>query len=45
MICHNELCRAMGYSEEAMAKIGFFQRLCAQFFDLVDHNIQAPKSC
>jgi hypothetical protein len=45
MICHNELCRAMGYGEETMAKISFFQRLCAQFFDLVDHNIQAPKAC
>lgn len=45
MICHNELCRAMGYGKDAMAKIGFFRRLFAQFFDLMDHDIQVPKSC
>lgn len=45
MICHNELCRALGYDETAMAKIGFLQRLCAPFFDLMDYKIQAPKSC
>jgi hypothetical protein len=45
MICHNELCRALGYGEEAMVKITFLQRLCAPFFDVMDHNIQAPKPC
>jgi hypothetical protein len=45
LICHNELCRAMGMGEERMAKINFFQRLFAQFFDLMDHKIQAPKPC
>jgi hypothetical protein len=45
MLCHNELCRALGYGNEAMVKINYFQRICAPFFDLMDQNIQAPKSC
>ena len=45
MICHNELCRAMGCGEETMAKINLMQRWCSQFFDLMDHKIQAPKPC
>ncbi|MHB8123752.1 MAG: hypothetical protein ACYDG4_16565 [Desulfuromonadaceae bacterium] len=45
LLCHNELCRALGYGEEAMAKVGFWGRLFAQFFDLMNHKIPAPKSC
>ena len=32
-ICHNELMRAMGYRQDEMVKITFFQRLLAPFFD------------
>ncbi len=45
VICHNELCRAMGAGEETMAKIGFWQRLFSQFFDFREHTIKAPKPC
>lgn len=45
VICHNDVCRSMGCGEETMAKIGLLQRWCSQFFDLMDHKIQVPKTC
>lgn len=45
MICHNELCRAMGCGEEEMAKISLLQRWCSQFFDLMDHKVRVQKAC
>lgn len=45
MICHNELCRAMGHDRSKMVKISPAQRIFAQLFDLMDHKIEAPKPC
>lgn len=40
-ICHNELARAMGYSEpEHFAKITFLQRLFAPIIDIREHTIK-----
>ena len=42
-ICHNELCRALGYGKQI--KLGFLQRLCSSFFDLGEHKIRPNLSC
>lgn len=34
ILCHNELCSAMGYERSEHYKISWTQRFCAQFFDL-----------
>ena len=36
-LCYNELVRAMGYGEQV--RVGFWQRLFANFFDLADHRL------
>ena len=33
-LCYNELARAMGYGQKHQAKVGFFQRLFAQVYDV-----------
>ena len=38
-LCHNELLRAMGYPPEKQVRVGFWQRACAQFFDLREHRL------
>lgn len=38
-LCHNELVRAMGYEAEQQVRVGFWQRLFADFFDLADHRL------
>lgn len=43
MICHNELCRAMGYDESQQAEIKWYQRLFCQFIDLGDYSVKSPK--
>jgi len=43
MICHNELCRALGYDESQQVKIKWYQRLFCQIIDLSDYRISAPK--
>lgn len=43
MICHNELCRAMGYSEKHQVTIKWYQRLFCQIIDLGDYSITSPK--
>ena len=40
MMCHNELVRAMGYKRSELARILFYQRWLAHFFDVQDHNIK-----
>ncbi len=39
-ICHNELARAMGYGEEHLAKIAFYQRWLAPIMDIREHTIK-----
>jgi hypothetical protein len=41
-VCYNEQARSMGYGEEAFAKIGFFQRLFANFFDFRGQRLIGP---
>lgn len=43
MICHNELCRAMGYGESEQVKIRWYQRLLCQIIDVGDYSISTPK--
>lgn len=38
-LCHNELLRAMGYEKTMQIKVGFFQRILAQFFDVGEHRL------
>lgn len=38
-LCYNELLRAMGYDAEKQVRVGFWQRLFANFFDLADHRL------
>ena len=38
-LCHNELAHAMGYGAEQQVRVGFWQRLFANFFDLADHRL------
>ena len=38
-LCHNELVHAMGYGAEQQVRVGFWQRLFANFFDLADHRL------
>lgn len=38
-LCHNELLRAMGYPPDRQIRVGFWQRACAQFFDLREHRL------
>ena len=45
VICHNELCRAMGYKEDQMVKIGPIQRLFSGIMDIGEHKIQAQDIC
>ena len=40
MMCHNELARAMGSERSHFARIRFYQRWLAHFFDVQDHNIK-----
>ncbi len=39
-MCHNELARAMGYEKKYFARIRFYQRWLAHFFDVQEHNIK-----
>lgn len=39
VICHNELMTAMGYDRSQLAKIGWFQRMSANFFDFRSDTI------
>jgi len=39
-ICHNELIRALGHDPKYYAKIAWYQRLFAHFFDIREHKIQ-----
>ncbi len=39
MMCHNELMCAMGYESSQFARIRFYQRWLAHFFDVQDHKI------
>ena len=39
-ICHNELIRALGHDPKYYAKITWYQRLFAHFFDIREHKIQ-----
>jgi hypothetical protein len=43
-MCHNELLRAEGYPRDLQAKITWWQRLFAQFFDWREHSIDDPAS-
>lgn len=43
MICHNELCRSLGYDENQYAKLKWYQRLFCQVIDIGDHSVSAPK--
>jgi hypothetical protein len=38
-MCHNELVRAMGYDESEFVRIGWFQRLLANYVDICEHRI------
>ena len=40
-LCHNELTRAMGYPRDQQIRVAFWQRLCAPFFDVAEHRLQA----
>lgn len=40
IICHNELMKAMGYSNSELAKVLWYQRLFAHFFDIAPHKIE-----
>jgi hypothetical protein len=42
MICHNELCRAMDYSEKYCVQIKWYQRYLSQLMDINDHKIKCP---
>lgn len=39
MMCHNELLRAMGYGKSHFARIRFYQRWLAHFFDFRDDKV------
>lgn len=39
LVCHNELCRAMG-SEKGSVKIKWYQRIFCQFFDFCEYTIK-----
>ena len=39
-ICHNDLARSMGYKNNELAKIYFYQRWFAQFIDIQEHTIR-----
>jgi hypothetical protein len=43
MICHNELCRALGYDENKQVRIKWYQRLFCQLVDIGDQSVVAPK--
>ena len=43
LICHNELCRAMGYDESHQVKIKWYQRILCQIVDLGEYSVAAPK--
>jgi hypothetical protein len=45
VICHNELCRALGYNENQMVKIGPVQRLFSNIIDLGEDKIKAGQAC
>jgi len=38
-ICYNDLMRAMGYKQEQLIKVGWFQRACANLFDWRPHTL------
>lgn len=40
ILCHNELMRAMGYADDALAKIPRCKRILCHFFDLNDSSIK-----
>jgi hypothetical protein len=42
-ICHNELCRALGYGDSV--NLTYLQRLFSNFFDLSEHKIKANIAC
>jgi hypothetical protein len=39
-VVHNELCKALGYDQCEMVKIGWFQSLMSQFIDLCPSKIK-----
>ena len=45
VICHNELCRALGYNENQMVKIGPVQRLLSNVVDVGEYKIKAGQAC
>ena len=42
VMCHNELCKAMGYDESMLSPLTGPQRVLAQFFDWRSSHIQSP---
>lgn len=45
MICHNELCRALGYDQSHQVKLCWYQRLLSQIVDIREYSVQLPQSC
>lgn len=39
-LCHNELCRALGYDVSAYAQIKWYQRILCQLFDIHEHKLK-----
>ena len=39
-LCQNELLRSMGYGREEFVHVAIYQRLFAQFFDIMEHRIK-----
>ena len=39
-ICHNELLRTMGYDKSEFLNIRWYQRIAAQFLDVMEHKIR-----
>lgn len=44
-ICHNELCRALGFPQKEIHKISPLQRLFCQIIDIGEHKIQNSYAC
>ncbi|ONR83108.1 hypothetical protein A8E19_35045 [Burkholderia cenocepacia] len=43
VMCHNEQMRAMGYADDQLAKVGFWQRMFSQLFDFQEHALRSSK--
>lgn len=42
VICHNELVRALGYGQEHLVPLKWYQRLLAHFFDIREGSLSPP---